>query len=306
MKWKVAASLPSAQFGIHKKGVICMDYTSLKIEEFDSILVLTVSREERLNALSRVVLEELEHFLTTLRKSNTTLLGLLLTGQGDKSFISGADIREMSLMNEVQGEDFGYLGQRVAQLFESLPFPVIACVNGYAFGGGCEMALSCDLIYATENASFAQPEVNLGLIPGFGGCVRLARRVGPGHAKSMIYSGQRLSATEAQRIGLVDQIFTHRFQMLEAGKNFIREVSSKSLYAVSICKAVINFADGVSIPEGLEMEKRGFRASFSHPDRKEGTLAFLNKEKPNFSPPLISELYFETQEDHKLEKYDSI
>jgi enoyl-CoA hydratase len=260
-----------------------MGYSSLEIEEIGTVVILTVNRPEKLNALSSEVLKELRDFLTALKGSDKVFSGMILTGKGEKSFVAGADIREMNAMNEDEGEAFGALGQEVTTLFESLPIPVVACVNGFAFGGGCEMALACDIIYAVESAQFAQPEVNLGLIPGFGGCVRLIRRVGPGRAKEMIYSGRRFSAQDAERIGLVDRVFATREEMLAQATRLLAEIAQKSSFAVSICKAVINEADGTEICDGLLAEKRGFRSAFSHEHMKLGTRAFLDRKTPQFT-----------------------
>ena len=164
-----------------------MTYSYLKIHRHDNIVTLTIDRPDKLNALSEAVLCELERCLGDLvHEPLGTVRGLILTGAGQRAFIAGADIASMHAMSPEAGAEFGRLGQRVTCLLEALPYPVIACVNGYALGGGCEMAMACDYIYATSNAVFGQPEVNLGLVPGFGGCVRLARFVGVGRAKEMI------------------------------------------------------------------------------------------------------------------------
>lgn len=257
-----------------------MNYTTLKIKNEKSFITVTIDRPEKLNALSQRVLQELKHFLTSIH--NISVKGLILTGAGEKAFVAGADIHEMSFMNANEGEAFGKLGQEVTELLESLPVPIIACVNGFAFGGGCELAMGCDYIYATETAVFGQPEVNLGLIPGFGGCVRLSRYVGPGRAKEMIYTGCRVNAREAERIGLVNKVFSTIEEALEAAFQSLEEIATKSSYAVSLCKHVINYSSGRTIKEGLLEEKIAFRSAFTSEDMVEGTSAFLNKRKPNF------------------------
>ena len=267
-----------------------MRYDNLEIEEKNSVITLTVNRPEKLNALSSKVMMELISFLKSLWKSDRSYVGLILTGKGERSFIAGADIKEMSRMNASEGEAFGALGQEVTTLLESLPIPVVACVNGFAFGGGCEMALASDIIYAVESAQFAQPEVNLGLIPGFGGCVRLFRRIGPGRAKELIYSGRKISAAEAERIGLADRVFPTKEAMLLEAKNFLIEVAQKSSFAISICKSVINQADGLDIEAGLLAEKRGFRCAFSHEHMRIGTDSFLEKRTAQFSSIPVSGL----------------
>ena len=260
-----------------------MKYETLEIEIKKSVAVLKVNRPEKLNALSELVLTELQNFLTDLRdQKNFEIRGLILTGAGEKAFIAGADIKAMSEMTPDQGEEFGKLGQRVTELFESLKIPVIACVNGYALGGGCEMAMSCDFIYAVETASFGQPEVNLGLIPGFGGCVRLLRYVGSARAKELIYTGRSIRSDEAKQLGLVNQIFTTKEAMINAALDTLTVIQSKSPIAVGICKNIINLADGATISAGLEIEKRGFRKAFESVEMREGTSAFLEKRKANF------------------------
>ena len=158
-----------------------MNFETLKVEMENKLMTITMNRPKQLNALSGTVLAELRELLTGLQnQSYGSVSGVIMTGEGEKAFIAGADIKEMQVMSAEEGESFGALGQEVSRLFSEVPVPVIACVNGYALGGGCEMAMGCDFIYATSNAVFGQPEVNLGLIPGFGGLVRLLRYVGPG------------------------------------------------------------------------------------------------------------------------------
>lgn len=271
-----------------------MIYTTLTIEERNNIITLTINRPEKLNALSVTVLTELRHYLSGFQKHSPAARGLIVTGSGEKAFIAGADIKEMHAMNPSQGEEFGQLGQDVTCLLESLPVPVIAAVNGFAFGGGCEIAMSCDFIYAVESAAFGQPEVNLGLIPGFGGCVRLFRRVGPSRAKEMIYTGMRITATEAERIGLINKVFYSVQLMRTAAETTLLEISRKSSLAVSVCKEIINFADGHTVDEGLEMEKQGFRLVFENEDMREGTEAFLNKRPAQFGAKEIYKPYLFT------------
>ncbi len=192
-----------------------MNYQTLLVEQHSGIVTLTVNRPDKLNALSEVVLSELKDLLTGLAaRSFPEIRGMLVTGAGEKAFIAGADIARMSEMSPAEGAAFGQLGQSVTLLLEALPFPVIACVNGYALGGGCELAMGCDYIFATANAVFGQPEVTLGLIPGFGGCVRLLRFVGPGRAKELIYTGRNVKADEALQIGLVNRVFATKQDLL--------------------------------------------------------------------------------------------
>lgn len=252
-----------------------MDYLNLHVEDGD-IVTLTITRPSARNALSAGVLAELQHFLRTASKP------MILTGAPGPAFVAGADIREMTTMTPDEGAEFGRLGQGVMNLLESVPAPVIACVDGYALGGGCELAMAADFIYATSKAVFGQPEVLLGLIPGFGGCVRLQQLVGPGLARELIYSGRKIEAAQAQRIGLVNQVFDSRQDMLAAAARTLGEIAVNSTSAVALCKAAINGARGANVDTGLELEAAAFRQAFTTPDMREGTDAFLAKRTPVF------------------------
>lgn len=255
----------------------------LTLVENQSILTLTLQRPERLNALSPTLLSELKTCLSVIAKEPLgRYRGMMVASEGERAFVAGADIRAMSEMTETEGADFGVLGQEVMSLFEILPFPVIACVHGHALGGGCELALGCDLIFATESARFGQPEVNLGLIPGFGGCIRLPQRIGVSKAREWIYSGLSVSAKEAQELGLVNRVFQSRKEMLVGAESYLRETAKKSPLAISVCKQVIQQSLGKSTKEGLEMEKKGFSKVFGSPEKVEGTKAFLEKRAPRF------------------------
>lgn len=259
-----------------------MPYETLAVDIREEIMTVTVNRPHALNALSARTLTELRGLLLSLAATDPGVRGVILTGSGDRAFIAGADIREMAGMNPDEGEAFGRLGQEVTRLLEDLPKPVVACVNGFALGGGCELAMGCDYIYATSNAVFGQPEVSLGLIPGFGGCVRLQRFVGPGRAREMIYTGRRVDAAEAQRIGLVNRVFATREGMLAAARESLAQIATRSPVAVSISKAAINAANGQPTLAALEIETAAFRQAFTTDDRREGTRAFLEKRSPAF------------------------
>lgn len=249
-------------------------------EKFGTI---TINRPAKLNALNTELLSELREILTDLKNDEGfSVQGLIVTGEGDKAFIAGADIAEMSEMNPSDAYTLGQLGQNVTVLFETLQVPVIACVNGFALGGGCEMAMSCDFIYATENAVFGQPEVKLGLIPGFGGTQRLAKLVGRNNAKELIFSGRNVKADEAQRMGLVVRTFATKAEMLAEAMKTLKTCAANSPYAVSIAKKVMNEGIDLTISEGLQLEKRQFSAIFSSEDMREGTRAFVEKRAPQF------------------------
>jgi enoyl-CoA hydratase len=255
-----------------------VDHQTLVLDEHDGVLTVTVNRPSARNALSQQTLTELRDLFTDL----TGPRAVLLTGSEGPAFIAGADIREMAAMTPEEGEAFGALGQEVTRLVEQLPVPVIACVDGYALGGGCEMAMACDFIYATRKAVFGQPEVLLGLIPGFGGCVRLFRRVGVAKARELIYSGRRVDAVEAHRLGLVNEVFDSREEMFTAARRVLTDIAANSPAAVSACKAVINTVDGLGVAEGLRAELEAFRQAFTTDDMREGTAAFLAKRTPQF------------------------
>lgn len=258
-------------------------YETLICEVQENILHLTLNRPDKLNALNRDVLQELKEVLGILLKDKTfNVKGVLFTGAGDKAFIAGADILGMSQMSASEAEEFGALGQDVSEMFEAVPIPVVACVNGFALGGGCEIAMSCDFIYATESAVFGQPEINLALIPGFGGTQRLTRYVGMARAKELIYTGRNIKAQEAKEYGLVQELFTTKEEMMAAALKFFSTIKKKSPVIVAKCKEVIQKGEALDIHAGLQIERRGFRAVFETADKSEGLAAFLEKRQPQF------------------------
>ncbi len=259
-----------------------MKFEYIGVQRDGGRLEVTINRPSKLNALSRGVMEELVSLLEPLVEERDGVHGMLFTGAGEKAFIAGADISEMRPMGPEEGAHFGRLGQRVPSLLEDVPFPVIACVNGYALGGGCEMALGCDFVYATANARFGQPEVKLGLIPGFGGCVRLIEAVGPGLAKEMIYTGRQVSAAEAKQMGLVSRIFETKAELLEGARETLDAIAANSADAVALCKRSIVALPGKSRDERMSVENDAFRHAFTTDDMREGTEAFLAKRKPSF------------------------
>ena len=257
------------------------NYETLITEIKEKILHLTINRPEKLNALSEQVLSELKNLLSGIKNDkNFTVKGVIVTGSGDKAFIAGADIKAMDAMTPAQGESFGRLGQEVSVLFEEIPIPVVACVNGFALGGGCEMAMSCDFIYATPHAVFGQPEINLGLIPGFGGTQRLARFVGMGHAKELIYTGRNIKADEALELGLVQKIFSNKDEMITAAEKTLGIIREKSAFVVAKCKESI--VNGYPLAKGLAVESSSFRSVFESEDKQIGVKAFLKKKTPSF------------------------
>ncbi|MBP9679962.1 MAG: enoyl-CoA hydratase/isomerase family protein [Bacteriovorax sp.] len=262
---------------------ISRQWNTLKVEVTNHLATITINRPAKLNALNIELLHELKDLLLELKMDDTFLVrGLIVTGEGEKAFIAGADIAEMSDMTPSDAYTFGQLGQQVTLLFERLSIPVIACVNGFALGGGCEIAMSCDFIYSTTSAVFGQPEVKLGLIPGFGGTQRLAKLVGRNQAKEMIYTGRNVNAEEAKAMGLILRVFATKDQMLEEATKTLNAIMTNSSFAVSIAKKVMNEGIDLTTVEGLQLEKRQFSAIFTSEDMREGTKAFIEKRAPNF------------------------
>lgn len=259
------------------------EWHTLKFENKDGFGLLTINRPTKLNALNTELLSELKELLVEIKKdSQFEIKGIVMTGEGEKAFIAGADIAEMSDMTPSDAYNLGQLGQQVTLLFETVQVPIIACVNGFALGGGLEMAMGADFIFATENAVFGQPEVKLGLIPGFGGTQRLAKIVGRNFAKEMIYTGRNVNCEEAKKIGLVLRSFAKKEDMIAEAFKTLKQIAENSAFAVAISKKVMNEGIDLTINEGLQLEKRQFSAIFSSEDMREGTKAFLEKRKPVF------------------------
>jgi len=263
-------------------------YETLLTELDEGILTITVNRPEALNALAPSVISELRDVISHVQRStgpgtDWAVRGIILTGAGEKSFIAGGDIKAMSAMSPGEADEYTALAQELSTWLEELPVPVIAAVNGFALGGGCEFAMACDFIYATQSASFGQPEVQLGLIPGFGGTVRLQKYVGPAMARELIVTGRRISADEALRIGLVNHLFESKDALLSAARETLREVAARSPLAVARAKATVRATATLPTPEGLRVELGAFVEMFSSEDMREGTRAFIHKEQPHFS-----------------------
>lgn len=252
----------------------------LIFEKKEYVGILTISRPEVLNALNRSVLEELDSFLVDV-VPRQEIRALVVTGAGEKAFVAGADIKEMRMFDVPSILAFCELGQRVALRLETMDAVTIAAVNGYAFGGGLEIALACDFIYATRTAKLGLPEVTLGLIPGFGGTQRLARAVGTRRAKEIILSGQPITADEAHAIGLVNRVVDGN-GLLDACLEVASQICRNAFGAVVQAKRSIN--DGIDLPlaEGLELEKQAFVRAFDTEDRREGMAAFVEKRRPKF------------------------
>ena len=245
-------------------------------EQKGAYAVITISREKALNALNSQVLDELDKTLDGVNLDEVRCL--ILTGAGSKSFVAGADIGEMSTLTKAEGEAFGKKGNDVFRKLETFPIPVIAAVNGFALGGGCEISMSCDIRICSDNAVFGQPEVGLGITPGVGGTQRLARLVGPGMAKQMIYTARNIKADEALRIGLVNAVYTQE-ELMGAAEKMAAGIAKNAPIAVRNCKKAINDGLDADMDEAIVIEEKLFGDCFESYDQKEGMAAFLEKRK---------------------------
>jgi enoyl-CoA hydratase len=257
-----------------------MDYTTILYEKYDDYAIIKLNRPDKLNALNNQLFLELNDLIGKI-ELDETIKALIITGVGDKAFAAGADISELNKCDKRSGKQFSELGSNVMLRIEQLRIPVIAAVNGFALGGGCELAMCCHIRFASENAKFGQPEVNLGIIPGYGGTQRLPRLVGKSKAMELIISGNIIDANEAYRIGLVNQIYKSN-ELLEKTVEFVKLVLSKGQLAVSAAIEVINNSDNLSLQEGLHIESLKFGEICGTNDFQEGTLAFIEKRKANF------------------------
>lgn len=256
-----------------------MEFKNLSLSLDGKVGIVSMSRPKALNALNTEVLQELDAALDGLEK-NEDVYVIVLTGEG-KAFVAGADIEEMRIMTPEEAKKFAELGSRVLKKIETIDKPVIAAVNGYALGGGCELAMACDIIIAGEQAKFGQPEVGLGITPGFGGTQRLPRIVGTKIAKEIIFTGSTIGAEEAQRIGLVNRIVPPNTS-LQTAVEMAKSIASKGQIAVRNAKAAINKGIETDIDSGVAIENILFAACFENDDQKEGMSAFLEKRKANF------------------------
>lgn len=244
----------------------------------NQIFTIKISSPSTLNALNSKILSELNDAVDSISEDVRVLI---ITGDGEKSFVAGADISEMSNLTEEEGYDFGKFGASVFKKIEDLTIPVIAAINGFALGGGCELAIACDIRVASDNALFGQPEVKLGIIPGFSGTVRLAKLVGQGIAKELIYTGRNIKADEALRIGLVNSVTTKEDLMPTCIK-MAQTIVGNSPIAVALSKESINRNADLNMEDAIELENSLFGKCFATEDQKEGMSAFLEKRKAEF------------------------
>lgn len=258
-----------------------MSFENIILEVEGAIATLFFNRPKALNALSNALFDEADMALDQV-EANTDIKVLILTGAGDKAFVAGADIAELAKMNPLEAKTFSRKGQKVFSKIEALPIPTIAAVNGFALGGGSEAALACDFIYASEKALFGLPEINLGLIPGFGGTQRLSRVVGMNRAKEMIFTGKNIKATEALEYGIVNKVCEHDNLMQDVLKT-ANLIASKGKVSLRSAKEVVQNGLNADLETGCRIESDAFGLNFASDDAKEGTSAFLEKRKPVFT-----------------------
>ena len=251
-------------------------------EQEGQVGIVTINRPKALNALNSQVLEEIEAAFKAIDLD--AVRAVILTGAGEKSFVAGADIGEMSTLTKAEGEAFGKKGNDVFRMIETFPIPVIAAVNGFALGGGCEISMSCDIRICSENAVFGQPEVGLGITPGFGGTQRLARLVGPSMAKQMIYTARNIKADEAFRIGLVNVVYPQE-ELMAAAKKMAAGIAKNAPIAVRACKKAINDGLEADMDDAIVIEEKLFGSCFETEDQKYGMAFFLDKNKEKVKEP---------------------
>ncbi|WP_020677771.1 enoyl-CoA hydratase-related protein [Geopsychrobacter electrodiphilus] len=258
-----------------------MDFENLLYNCNEGIATLYINRPKALNALNAATIRELISAFTRIGADAEVKL-VILTGSGEKAFVAGADISEMQPLDAITGRQFALLGHQLAALIEELPKPVIAAVNGFALGGGCELALCCDIRLASDNARFGQPEVNLGVIPGFGGTQRLARLIGKGRASELIMTGDMVDAAEAYRIGLVNKVYPAA-ELLAAAQKMAQKIASKGPVAVGLAKAALRDGLETDLTRACAREADLFGLCFATADQKEGMQAFLEKRPAQFA-----------------------
>jgi len=257
-----------------------MPYENITLETRNKIAFITINRPKVLNALNMQTMEELRQAFTQL-KGDKEVRVVILTGAGEKSFVAGADINELQKNNPVEAKEYTHRGQAVLDLIENLGKPVIACINGFALGGGCELAMACTMRLASENAKLGQPEVKLGIIPGYGGTQRLPRLVGKGVAAQLLLTGDMISAQEAHRIGLVNEVLGAA-ELIPRAEAIAQAIIKNAPLAIQYCLEAVNHGMEMTQQEGLFLEATLFSVCCATEDKKEGTTAFLEKRAANF------------------------
>jgi len=257
-----------------------MSYQTLLLDVKDNIAIVTLNRPDKLNALNAQTINDLNSVFDEL-KENEEVYVVVLTGSGEKAFVAGADIKELNKLDMISAKEFAEKGQGVLNKIEKFDKPVIAAVNGFALGGGCELALACHMRLASDNAKLGQPEVNLGVIPGYGGTQRLARLINTGRAMEYILTADMISADEAYRIGLVNKVYPQN-ELLDKAIEMAKKITSKGQQAIRLAMNAVRAVDEMSLKEGQNLEASLFALCCGTEDFKEGTSAFLEKRKPEF------------------------
>jgi len=257
-----------------------MSYKTLLLEIKGNIAIVTLNRPDKLNALNAQTIDDLNSVFEQV-KDNEKISIVILTGSGEKAFVAGADISELNKLDMIKAKDFAEKGQEVFSKIENFDKPIIAAVNGFALGGGCELALACHIRLASENAKFGQPEVNLGIIPGYGGTQRLARLINTGRAMEYILSADMIDANEAYRIGLVNKVYPQA-ELMERAIEMANRIAAKGMQAIRLAMKGVNAVNQMPLKEGLQFEASLFALCCGTEDFKEGTSAFLEKRKPVF------------------------
>ncbi len=257
-----------------------MEYKNILLSFEGEIGILAINRPKALNALNIETLKDIQMGIQEA-KDRSEMRVLILTGGGEKAFVAGADIAEMRGMNSIEALNFSKLGHLTLKMIQDLDRPVIAAVNGYALGGGTEIAVACDFIYASENARFGIPEVTLGIFPGFGGTQRLPRLIGKGKAKELILTGKMITAQEAFQMGIVNRVFP-QVSLMEETKKVALQIAANGAIGVRLAKMVVDAGFNMDLSEACSLESYAFSLGFSTEDQKEGMTAFIEKRKPNF------------------------
>ena len=257
-----------------------MNFENILVEKKNSIAYVTVNRPKVLNALNMATMDELRAAFHDIKNDGGVRV-VILTGSGEKAFIAGADINELAAHDAVSGKEYTHRGQSVLNLIENLGKPVIACINGFALGGGCEIAMACTMRLASENAKLGQPEVKLGIIPGYGGTQRLPRLVGKGRAMQLVLTGEMINAQEAHRIGLVNEV-TSPAELIPRAEAIAQKIIANAPLAVQYSLEAINKGLEMTLPEALYLEAVLFSVACSSEDKREGTTAFLEKRPAQF------------------------
>ena len=254
---------------------------NFQIQYSNKVLTVTILRPKALNALNMELLEELHDIIEELYQNNDTR-GLILTGDGDKAFVAGADIKELALLDHDRALELAKNGQALFKKIEDCPKPIIAAINGFALGGGCELAMACHIRIATDNAKLGQPEINLGIIPGYGGTQRLTQLVGRGKALELMLTGEQISAQEAKALGLVNHVVANRDELMSMANTIMNKIVSKSQIAVANIIKSVNAGFGFEAA-GYNAESENFAASTVTNDFKEGIKSFIEKRQPSFT-----------------------